>query len=164
MPFAKKFRAMMDLPVLGDTIGGFVVESIEVNDVRSGWDGYGYFVRMVLSGPGGQAGVRRALRALLARRVTTFSSYGNPYQLWFGKPDIESRGGRRYVVTIDGAGARIDLAADLHRFLDYLDAEGHTALPPSARSGLIETYLDEYRVDIGRTVERYRRRLKKSEP
>ena len=67
MPFANKFRAMMDLPLAGETVDGFVAESIEVDDIRSGWKGYGYSVRMVLAGPGGKAGVRRVLRALLAK-------------------------------------------------------------------------------------------------
>lgn len=163
MPFANKFRAMMDLPLPGDAIGDFIVESVEVDDVRSGWDGYAYCVRIVLHGPGGKAGVRRALRTLFAQRVTTFSSYGNPYQLWFGKPEIDGLGGRRYGITVEGAGARIDLTTDLERFLDSLDAEGIVAPKGGPGRRLIETYLEEYRADVGRRVERYRRRLRKSE-
>ena len=163
MPFANKFRAMMDLPLPGDAVGDFIAENVEVDDVRSGWDGYAYSVRIVLHGPGGKAGVKRALRALLAQRVTTFSSYGNPYQLWFGKPEIESLGGRRYGVTVEGAGARIDLTTDLERFLDYLDAEGHVAPRPDAATRLVEAYVEGYRTDVGRRVERYRRRLKRTE-
>lgn len=30
MPFASKFRAMMDFPFPGDTVGGYRVESVEV--------------------------------------------------------------------------------------------------------------------------------------
>ena len=153
----------MDLPVPGETVGGFIAESINVDDLRSGWDGYAYSVRMVLHGPGGKTGVRQVLRSLLTKRVTTFSSYGNPYQLWFGRPEIESLGGRRYVVTVDGAGARIDLAADLQRFLGYLDDQGLATLQPGAGTRLIETYLEEYRLNVLRRVERYRRRLTKSE-
>ena len=163
MPFANKFRAMMDLPLPGDTVGDFTVESIEVDDVRSGWEGYGYSVHIMLTGPGGKAGLRRALRSLFAQRVTTFSSYGNPYQLWFGKPEIESVGDRRYHVAVAGAGARIDLSTDLERFLDYLDADSQLAPLPTPATRLVETYLEEYRADIERRVERYRRRLRKSE-
>ena len=163
MPFANKFRAMMDLPLPGDTVGDFTVETIEVHDVRSGWDGYAYSVQIEMAGRGGKAGLRRALRSLFAQRVTTFSSYGNPYQLWFGKPEIESLGDRRYNVAVAGAGARIDLTTDLERFLDYLDAESQLATLPAPATRLVETYLEEYRADIGRRVERYRRRLRKSE-
>ncbi len=163
MPFANKFRAMMGLPLPGDSVGDFAAESVRVADVRSGWDGYAYSVQMVLEGPGGKAGVRRTLGPLFAQRVTTFSSYGNPYQLWFGKPEIESLGDRRYSVAVEGAGARIDLATDLERFLDYLKEEGPAALHPNDQVQLIETYLEEYRSDVLRRVERYRRRLKRSE-
>ena len=52
MPFAKKFRAMMDFPFPGDTVGDFVVESVDVRDERGGSEGYVYGVRMVLQGPG----------------------------------------------------------------------------------------------------------------
>ena len=161
MPFAKKFRAMMDLPLPGDTAGDFVAESVAVDDLRSGWDGYAYSVRMVVQGPGGKQGVRRAFREMFAERVTTFSSYGNPYQLWFGKPEVESLGDRRYAVTVAGAGARIDLTKDLERFLDYLEVAGHMAMPDSA-GGLIDEYLEEYRAAVGRRVESYQRRLRRS--
>ena len=163
MPFANKFRAMMDLPFPGEAAGDFAVHSVTVKDVRSGWDGYAYSVQMVLEGPGGKAGVRRTLRPLFAQRVTTFSSYGNPYQLWFGKPEIESLGDRRYAVEVDGAGARIDLAAELERFFDYLEATGHIAARTDTAMRLIEGYLEEYQADVGRRVERYRRKLKRSE-
>lgn len=161
MPFANKFRAMMDLPLPGDSVGDFVAERVQVEDVRSGWDGYAYSVQMVLQGPGGKAGVRRTLTPVFAQRVTTFSSFGNPYQLWFGKPEIESLGDRRYAVEVDGAGARIELEADLERFLDHLEDEGCINLRPDAAARLIEDYLEEYRSDVLRRVERYRRRLKK---
>ena len=163
MPFANKFRAMMGLPLPGDRIGDFLAESVLVADVRSGWDGYAYSVQMVLEGPGGKAGVRRTLGPLFAQRVTTFSSYGNPYQLWFGKPEIESLGNRRYSVEVAGAGARIELKTDLERFLEYLKGEGPSALHPDGEAQLMETYLEEYRSDVLRRVERYRRQLKRSE-
>ena len=40
MPFAKKFRAMMNFPFPGETIGDFTVESVDVHDEKSGEDGY----------------------------------------------------------------------------------------------------------------------------
>jgi hypothetical protein len=66
MPFAKKFRAMVDFPSAGDVLDGFMVESVDVRDVQGGSMGYIYGVRMVLQGPGGQAGVRKALKSLPA--------------------------------------------------------------------------------------------------
>ncbi|MBN1579919.1 MAG: hypothetical protein JXA89_04400 [Anaerolineae bacterium] len=165
MPFANKFRAMMDFPFAGDTLGDFIVESVDVRDERGGSEGYVYAVRMVLRGPGGQQGVRRALKSLFSLHLTTFSGYGNPYQLWFRKPQIESLGDQRYVVTVKGAGARIVLAPELDRFLQYLEDNGRLATQPdpAARDMLIETYLDQYRAEIKRQVDRYRRRLTKAE-
>jgi hypothetical protein len=39
MPFAKKFRAMMNFPFPGGPIGGFIVESVDVHDEKCGGDG-----------------------------------------------------------------------------------------------------------------------------
>ena len=133
MPFASKFRAMMDLPFAGDTVAGFAVESVDVRDERSGPEGYAYSVRIVLCGLGGKQGVRRALKTLFSSHQTTFSAYGNPYQLWFGRPEIESLGDKRYVVRVQGAGARVFLGDELQRFLGYLDESGQlTARPDQA--------------------------------
>jgi hypothetical protein len=164
MPFANKFRAMMDLPFAGDTLGVFDVESIDVRH-RSGELGYAYTVRMVLSGSGGQQGVRRALKPILKAHPTTFSGYGTPYQLWLGKPEIESLGGKRYEVRIEGAGARISLAQELDRFLAALDASGQLSIPRDRadRETLVQEYLERYRAEIKRKADRYRRRLRQEE-
>jgi hypothetical protein len=158
MPFANKFRAMMDLPFPGDTVGGFAVEQVDVRDEPGGPGRYAYSARIVLRGPGGQQGVRRALKALFSAHPTTFSGYGNPYQLWFGKPEIESLGDRRYAVRVEGAGARVFLEQELQRFLGYLDAEGQLAarVDQAARERLVEAYLEGYRAEIKRKVDRYR--------
>jgi hypothetical protein len=164
MPFANKFRAMMDLPFVGDTLGGFEVESMDVRH-RSGELGYAYSVHMVLSGPGGQQGVRRAVKPLLCQQPTTFSGYGTPYQLWFGKPEIESLGNKRYAVRIEGAGARISLAQELDRFLADLEEQGQWT-PQDAgrdRKALVQGYLDRYRAEIKRQVDRYRRKIRRIE-
>jgi hypothetical protein len=165
MPFAKKFRAMMDFPFAGESIGDFTVESVEVRDEQGGSEGYVYGVRMVLRGPGGQQGVRRALKSMFSLHPTTFSGYGNPYQLWFRKPTIESLGDKRYRVTVKGSGARIYLEPELDRFLGYLAENGHLAAHPdsTASDALVERYLNQYRAEIKRTVDRYRRRLAKAE-
>jgi len=164
MPFANKFRAMMDMPFAGDTIGDYAVESVNVRDERGGSEGYVYSVRIVLRGLGGEQGVRRALKTLFALHPTTFSGYGNPYQLCFRKPEIESLGDKRYAVNVKGAGVRIFLEQELDRFLKYLEEKGQLADQPDAavREMLIETYLERYRAEIKCQVGRYRRKLEKA--
>lgn len=164
MPFANKFRAMMDLPLPGDAVGNLTVESVEVADTGAGWRGYAYAVRIVLRGPGGKAAVRRALTSVLSQRVTTFSSYGNPYQLWFGRPEIESLGDRRYAVRVEGAGARIHLGIELERFLNHLADEGTLAVGTDSVAGVIAAYLAEYRAAVERRVGRYRSSLRARDP
>ena len=163
MPFAKKFRAMMDFPFPGDAIDMFTVESVAVRDERGGSEGYVYGVRLVLQGPGGQQGVRRALKPLFSQRTTTFSGYGNPYQLWFKRPEIESLGDKRYEVRVKGAGVRITLEPELDRFLAYLEKDGHLVVSddPAVRETLVAVYLEQYRSEIKRKVDRYRRKVLK---
>jgi len=164
MPFAIKFRAMMDLPLAGETVGGLIVESVEVGHEGKGPGLYGYALRIVLQGPGGQEGVRRALKALFASHPLTFSGYGNPYQLWFGKPEIESLGEQRYAVSAEGAGARVFLEEELERFLGYLAENGQLAAGCEQTGGetLVRGYLQEYRAEIGRKVARYRSALRRT--
>ncbi len=92
MPFAEKFRAMLALPLAGDTLGdaadGLTVESIAVGHEGRAAGLYAYPLRLVLRGPGGLTAVKRAIKALFARRCTTFSGYGHAYQLWLGQPTI----------------------------------------------------------------------------
>ncbi len=163
MPFADKFRAMLDFPFAGDRLGAFLVESVEVGHEGEGAGRYVYPVRRVLRGPGGRQGVLRALKALLTSHPMTFSGYGNPYQLWFGKPEVESLGEQRYAVTVQGYGARVFLAEELERFLAYLDTQGQlaaAACPP--REALLEAYLGAYKAEIQRRVGRYRSKLRRA--
>jgi len=165
MPFAKKFRAMMDFPFVGDTVGGFIVEHIDVRDTPLGSGRYTYSVRMVLHGPGGQPGVRRALKALFSAHPVTFSGYGNPYQLWVGKPEVESLGDQRYAVSVEGAGARVFLEDELQRFLEYLAARGQlaTEADQAAQEALAAAYVEQYQGEIRRKVARYQSRQRKAE-
>jgi hypothetical protein len=165
MPFADKFRAMMDFPFPGDTLGDMTVEGVEVGHEGRAPGVYGYPIRMVLRGPGGQAGVLRAVKLLFAKRCTTFSGFGTPYQLWFGKPTVENLGDSRYAVTLEGAGARVHLKEDLGRFLEYLASEGRlaSAADLAERAALIDDYTARYQAEIGRLVGRYRTRIRKRE-
>jgi hypothetical protein len=163
MPFATKFRAMMGFPFAGDTLGDLIVERVDVRDEPSACPGvHAYVAEMILSGPGGQKGVRDALKPLLARHPFTFSGYGNPYHLWFGKPEIESLGDRRYAVRVQGAGARIPMEEELARLLEHLCGEGLLALDEAARDELVQRYLADYQAEIRRAVSRYRSRLRRS--
>ena len=165
MPFADKFRAMMNFPLPGDTVGAFLVESVDVGHESGGPGIYKYAVRLVLRGPGGQQGVKQALKPLFSTHCTTFSGYGNSYQLWFGRPEVENLGDSRYAVTVEGAGARTFLEDDLERFLTYLIDENSLQSPPSpsAKTALVEEYLEQYRAEVKRLVDRYRSRLRKSD-
>jgi hypothetical protein len=164
MPFANKFRAMLDMPLVGDTVEGYLVESVAVGHEGKGPGLYGYAVRIVLQGPGGQEGVRRALKVLFAAHPLTFSGYGNPYQLWFGKPELESLGEQRYAVTAEGAGARVFLEPELERFLAYLAAHGQLAAGGASvgKETLVQAYLAEYQAEIARKVARYRSALRRA--
>lgn len=166
MPFARKFRAMMGFPFAGDSIGAYTVESVDIHDEKGDGDGHVYGVRMVLRGPGGAQGVQRVLRDLFTQHPTTFSGYGNPYQLWFRKPEIESLGEQRYAVNVQGAGARVYLEPELKRFLQYLSEDNHLAIPldSATQESLVETYMERYRVEIKQRVERYNRKLANSCP
>ncbi len=165
MPFAKKFRAMMNFPFPGDTVGDFTVESVDVRDEQGGAEGYVYGVSMVLRGSGGQQSVQRALKSLFSQHPTTFSGYGNPYQLWFRKPEIESLGDQRYAVCVKGAGMRVHLEPELARFLSHLANANHLTTPPdlAAQEALVAAYLDQYRAEIKSLVDRYRRKVAKTE-
>jgi hypothetical protein len=154
---------MMELPLPGDRVGDLTVEESEVSHEADGWRGYVYTVRIVMRGPGGIAGVRRAVAPLFSKRVLTFSSYGNPYELWFGKAEVESLGDRRYAVLTEAAGARIELGIELERFLDHLTNEGHVSPDQVPPAMVVEAYLESYRDDVKRRVDRYRRLLRKRE-
>jgi hypothetical protein len=163
MPFASKFRAMMGFPFAGETVGGYAVESVHVTDEHGDTGRYAYHARMVLRGSGGAEGVRQALKAMFAQHPMTFSGYGNPYQLWCGKPTIESLGEKRYEVTVDGAGARVYLEEELERLLGYLEERGLLAEEArgQSRGALLAAYLEGYKGEIKRQVDRYRGRLRR---
>ncbi len=163
MPFADKFRAMMEMPFPGEALGELVVESVEVGHEGRAAGHYAYPLRLVLRGRGGVAAVKRAIKPLFARRCTTFSGYGTPYQLWFGKPEIENLGQERYAVTGEGAGVRVHLEADLARFCAHLAAQGQFVAMPEEQAGLITAYLTEYQAEIQRQVGRYRTRIRRAE-
>ena len=167
MPFANKFRAMLDLPFPGDTLGdaadGLTVESIAVGHEGRAAGLYAYPLQLVLCGPGGLTAVKRAIKALFARRCTTFSGYGTPYQLWLGQPSIEPLGDGRYAVTAEGVGARVHLEQDLLGFAEHLAREGLLVTSPEERAALVAAYLDGYRAEVQRLVGRYKTRLRRSE-
>ena len=103
---------------------------------------------------------------MIQKRIPmTFSAYGNAYQLWCGSPEIESLGNKRYEVRFEGAGARVFLEDALARFLDHLDEMGQLPAQPdgAAREALVSEYLDGYRAQVKRHVDRYRGKLRRLE-
>jgi hypothetical protein len=145
MPFAHKYRFTMRIPEAGGMIGPFAVESSEVSHEPIGNGRYDYPIQLVLVGPGGKQAVAKTLRQEFGRNRTTFSGYGNPYQLQFGSFTVESLGDRRYRVTGCGAGSRFDLDRELERFVTYAGLRGRPA-----DSTLIDQYLEDYKRDITR--------------
>ena len=141
----------MNLPNDGDRIEGFVVESCEIAHAPSGYGRYEYPIDIVVSGVGGQQGVRRAFRELFSRIKTTFSGYGNAYQLRFGKMEIESLGERRYRIHGNGLGARVYLRKEIGRFVEYL-LDNRYLVPEwcDRKDDLAEEYIEEYLVDARR--------------
>ena len=145
MPFANKYRFAMQIPEAGRSLGGFLVESSEVAHHERGDGTIEYPVTLVLVGPGGKPAVRKAIIERFGRGRTTFSGFGNPYQLHFGRFEVESLGARRYQVTALGTGARIDLERELRRFVAYARARRKVA-----NESLLTAYLADYRRDVTR--------------
>ena len=144
MPFAEKFRFTMRIPQAGDRFGPFEVESSEVAHHPLGEGRYEYPVTLVLIGPGGKQGVKNALRPILTSKHTTFSGYGNPYQMSFGKSDVVGLGNRRYKVVAQGIGVRIYLERELRRFLNYA-GKRNMPMDESAIAGYLEDYQKDAR-------------------
>jgi hypothetical protein len=145
MPVAAKYTFTMRIPDAGGSVGGFSVESCQVGCEEHGDGTIDYPVSMVLAGPGGKQGVRKAIRDRFSRGRTTFSGFGNPYQLHFGRFEVESLGGSRYRVTACGKGVRIDLERELRRFLAWTRLRGKPA-----DDSLTAAYLEDYTRDITR--------------
>ena len=161
MPFADKFRATMDFPVVGDNIGGFLVESVDVGHVGAGGGRYEYPVRIVVKGKGGKQGVKTAFKEIFAAVKTTFSGYGNPYQCWILKMEIEGLGDCRYCIQALGAGARIFLEKELEKFFQHV-----TDFPPrrsSNNSTVVAEYMKVYQAEVEKQVRKNRYRIKKAE-
>ena len=106
MPFAEKFKKTMGFPKAGYLVGGFMIEQVEAGHVGVGSGRYEYPIRIIVQGKGGRQGVRNAFRELFTARRTTFSGYGNPYQLWIGKMEVASLGESLYELIARGAGVK----------------------------------------------------------
>lgn len=145
MPFANKYRFAMRFPEPGDRIGELQVESCEVGHEEYGDGTIRYPMSIVLAGPGGKQGVAKTVRSCLDHGHTTFSGFGNPYQLRLGRFKVESLGNGRYRVTGCGTGVRFDLERELHRFAAYAQLHGRPA-----DEELIQDYVEAYRRDVTR--------------
>ena len=145
MPFAEKYRFTMRLPKAGARLEGFVVESCEVGHDERGDGTIDYPFSMILGGKGGKQAASKAVRAVLDHGRTTFSGFGNPYQLRLGRFSVEALGEGRYRVTGRGTGVRFDLERELRRFTAYAQLRGEPA-----DESLIGLYLEAYKRDVTR--------------
>lgn len=145
MPFAHKYQFTMGIPQAGGNLGSFSVESCDVSHHERGDGTISYPIVMVLAGRGGKNGVKKAIREHLDAVHTTFSGYGNPYQLVLGRFEVESLGDGRYRATGCGIGVRIHLERELRRFCRFAELRG-----APASQELVEPYLDAYKRDITR--------------
>ena len=151
----------MEIPFPGDRLGNFEVEFVNVQHHALGGGRYDYPVRMILRGKGGKQGARNSLREILGAKRTTFSGYGNPYQCWIDKVEIDSLGNQRYEVTARGIGVRIYLRKELGRFTRLLEAGGLTAGDPVRLQRFLDTYMEDYLQQITRTAASYRRKIQR---
>ena len=164
MPFADKFRATMAFPVVGDQIGGFRIEEVEVGHIGIGGGRYEYPVRIVVQGKGGKQGIKSAFKELLSAINTTFSGYGNPYQCRIDKIEIEGLGENRYCIAAKGTGVRIYLEKELERFLGYInEIKAHGNLGELAVSDTVEDYMKLYQSEVEKFVRKNRYRQKKAD-
>ena len=164
MPFADKFRATMAFPVVGDQIGGFRVEEVEVGHVGIGGGRYDYPVRIVVHGKGGKQGIKSAFKDLFSAINTTFSGYGNPYQCRIDKMEVEGLGENRYCIAAKGSGVRIYLEKELERFLRYLiENKAPAGLGEMAESDAVEKYMKLYQSEVEKLVRKNRYRQKKAD-
>ncbi|MBT3273648.1 MAG: hypothetical protein HN368_10865 [Spirochaetales bacterium] len=146
MPFANKFIKTMGLPRIGEKLDEFMVTAVEVGHVGTGPGQYRYPIRLVLQGKGGCAGAKAAVRNLFSEVKTTFSGYGNPYQLYVGKYDAKGIGDQCYEITAEGFGARIYLDQEFRRFLRFLEHSQRIHIRPA----VLDEYLREYQAETTR--------------
>lgn len=68
-------------------------------------------------------------------------------------------------MRVEGAGARVFLKEERDRFPRSRDENGQLATQPAQAAGepLVEAYLERYRAEIKRKVDRYRSRLRRTE-
>jgi hypothetical protein len=153
MPFAKEFQRVMNLPGVGDEVGGFKIERFEIRHRPIGSSRYEYPVEYELHGIGGVQGVKKALKPITSQKLSTFSGFGTPYQLKFGRVEVEALGDRRYAAHLVGMGVGFDLKRELMQFAAFVRKE---KLPIASEEieGTIVEYIAEYKLDVRRKHRR----------
>ena len=159
MPFAAKFRATMDFPGVGESLGSFTVEAVEVGHEGIGGGVYEYPFRIVLKGKRGKQGAKNAARELLSSVKPTFSGYGNPYQCRFDKSEVRALDSGVYELVGRGIGVRIYLEQELEGFLKFVGERGHLNGLPSEdlKTELVTSYLKTYQTEVEKQVRRYKK-------
>ena len=136
---------MMDFPFPGDIVGDFKVESVDVHDEWGAPEGYVYGCDGAARA-GGASSPARAQTSVFP--ASNHLRYGNPYQLWFRKPEIENPASM-LCSEREGIRSAYLSAPELERFLTtFADKDAPAASDTAARGKLIEDYLEKYRAEI----------------
>ena len=146
MPFAKKYYRVMKFPKEGEVIDGFTVLSITIthNNVKSGI--YEYPTEIIAEGKGGKTKVKDVFKKYFDQRITTFSGYGNPYQMHGGRIEIIALNNKKYKIKAKGIGVRIYLRRELNQFLKFLVENNLIVknLDEIVREEIIDDYISRY--------------------
>lgn len=142
----------MRIPDAGDRVGRFEVEKCDVGHRNIGSSMYEYPVEIIVSGKGGQKGVRDDFKELLTSRKSAFSGYGTPYQFHFERAEVENLGDSRYRIVVRGVGNRVFLKKELARLLEYI-SQTYPSIKignDEKRAALIDEYVTEFEADARR--------------
>ena len=146
MPFAKKYYRVMKFPKEGDIIDSFAVLSINVthNNLKSGI--YEYPTEIIVEGKGGKTRIKAVFKKYFDQRITTFSGYGNPYQMYGGGFEIIALDKNRYKIKAKGIGVRIYLRRELNQFFKFLVENNFSVkkFDEIVQEKIIDDYISKY--------------------
>ncbi|MHA1987546.1 MAG: hypothetical protein ACW98D_12985 [Promethearchaeota archaeon] len=146
MPFAKKYYRVMGFPKEGDILKGFEVLMINITHTNLKSGIYEYPTEIIVEGKGGKTKVREVFKKYFNQRITTFSGYGNPYQMHGGRIEIIALGKQKYKINAIGIGIRIYLRRELDQFFEFLVENNNSAkdFNTTIREKIIDDYLRMY--------------------
>ncbi|MHA2281807.1 MAG: hypothetical protein ACXAC5_13270 [Promethearchaeota archaeon] len=136
----------MRFPKEGDVINGFEVLSINITHTNLKSGIYEYPTEIIVEGKGGKTKVREVFKKYFNQRITTFSGYGNPYQMHGGRIEIIALDKQKYKIKAIGIGVRIYLRRELNQFFEFL-VENNIVVKnfdEADREETIEEYINKY--------------------